>query len=62
MFGKGIQKQLDKKDMTAYRLAQKSGVSRATVSRIINDIQRWPSLSSLEAICKVLGCKIKDLL
>ena len=56
MYGKGLRKQLDRKEMTAYRLSLESGVNKAVLSRILSGKSKYPTTQTLEKICKVLGC------
>ena len=44
-------------------LAEKTGISRSTISRMRSNV--YPTrieIDTLDRICKVLGCKIQDLL
>jgi DNA-binding Xre family transcriptional regulator len=48
-----------KKDINGDKLAELSGLSRPTVSRIVNGKQVLPT--NLEAVLKVLGLKMADV-
>lgn len=43
-------------------IAQKTGLSRATVSNILNKKQANPKIESLIKIANVLDCSVEDLI
>jgi len=44
MCGQGLRNQLDKNSMTAYRLAQETGVDKGALSRILSGKSKYPAL------------------
>lgn len=48
------------KDVSLYRLAQRTGRARSAITQIANG-QRTPSLETVMEICDALGCQIGDL-
>ena len=55
-------KLLKERNMTAYRLAKESGVSRGQLSDLINGKKPNPSINTVIKIAKVLGCKVDDII
>lgn len=49
----------DQKDMSRYRLAQKSGVSQSSISTLLNR-QSIPTIPTLEKICDGLGVTLSQ--
>lgn len=49
----------DQKDMSRYRLAQKSGVSQSSISTLLNR-QSVPTIPTLEKICNGLGVTLSQ--
>lgn len=56
-----IREVLEEKNKTNNWLADKLGVDPVTISRYVNN-HRQPSMETLQAIAKVLGVKMKDLI
>ncbi len=50
------------KNLTQEELANLSGISRATISRLENGEEVEVKLSTLEAIANALGCAIPDII
>lgn len=48
-------------EMSISELARKSGVSRATLSRMINNHSNGINLQTISRICKALSCQPGDL-
>jgi len=53
---------LEKRGWTAYRLAQESGIHPSVLSKYVNNQVREISLETLDALCKTLGCRAGDLI
>ena len=47
--------------MTIDDLAEKSGVPKGTLNKITNGVTKSPSVESIKAIAKALGCTLDDL-
>ena len=43
-------------------LAKATGLSRVSISQILNNKQKNPKLTSLEKIADVLGCSVTELI
>lgn len=56
-----IKKIMDEKNITAYELSKRSGISQSTFSNLINR-GNDPSLETLKNICNGLGIKMSDLM
>lgn len=56
-----LQKMLDQKGITAYRLCKNTGLSYVTVNQIING-KVSGSISTLEKICDDLNCQPGDII
>lgn len=50
------------KNMTQEELASRSGISRATISKLENGEEVEVKLSTLDAIADALGCTIPDII
>lgn len=50
-----------KADMTIDELAEKSGVPKSTINKIIGGITKAPTLDNIKAIAKALGIRLSDL-
>ncbi len=53
---------LGERRMTQARLAQKTGIRPATINELYHELADRVSLDQIDAICKVLDCKLTDLL
>jgi len=53
---------LEKRGWTAYRLAQESGLHPSVLSKYVNNQVREISLETLDALCKSLACRAGDLI
>lgn len=60
--GAKLRAQMDKARLTSAQLADKSGVSTSTISRILNDRAPNTNAFTLYALCDALGCSQYDLL
>ena len=49
-------------DISVIALAEKSGLSYSTISKLRNRIPSRLDLDTLNALCQVLGCKVGDLI
>ncbi len=49
------------KRIKIYELAQISGISRSTITRLYYDQTNTVSFNTLEKLCKALECKLDDL-
>jgi putative transcriptional regulator len=52
---------LEKRGWTAYRLAQESGIHPSVLSKYVNNQVREISLDTLNSLCKALSCRAGDL-
>lgn len=59
--GENIRREIKKKRITQYELAEICGVTPALMSYVLNGL-RSPSLDMMMRISKQLGCTIDDLL
>jgi putative transcriptional regulator len=57
-----LDKLLEKRGWTAYRLAQKSGIHPSVLSKYVNNQVREISLDTLNALCEALTCRAGDLI
>lgn len=48
------------KKLTSAQLAEMSGVTQSTIEKITSGVNTNPTLETLQAICKVLGCTLND--
>jgi len=62
MYGKGIIKLMLARQLSAYKLAKLTGISKSTISRITRDIHATPRIKTLAKIADALKVRIKDLL
>ena len=46
--------------MTTAELAEKSGVPKGTLDKILSGVTKDPKLETLKAIARVLGCTLDD--
>jgi putative transcriptional regulator len=53
---------LEKRGWTAYRLAQESGIHPSVLSKYVNNQVREISLDTLNALCEALTCRAGDLI
>lgn len=51
-----------KRNITAVQIQQETGINVATISRIINEKHNNLGLDMVDKLCRVLDCKIQDLL
>ena len=56
-----LDKQLEKRRWTAYRLAQESGIHPSVLSKYVNNQVKEISLDTLNALCETLTCRAGDL-
>lgn len=56
-----INKLKQEKKLTNAQLSQLSGVTRSTLDKITAGINKNPTLDTLQAICRALGCRLDDL-
>ena len=57
-----LDKLLQKRGWTAYRLAQESGIHPSVLSKYVNNQVREISLDTLDALCSSLSCRAGDLI
>jgi DNA-binding Xre family transcriptional regulator len=57
-----LDKVLQKRGWTAYRLAKESGIHPSVLSKYVNNQVREISLETLDAMCKTLACRAGDLI
>jgi putative transcriptional regulator len=57
-----LDKLLEKRKWTAYRLAKESGIHPSVLSKYVNNQVREISLDTLDALCKTLDCRAGDLI
>ena len=55
-----INKLKKEKGLTNAQLAEKSGVTLSTIDKITSGVNKNPKLDTLQAICRVLGCRLDD--
>lgn len=53
---------LEKRGWTAYRLAKSSGIHPSVLSKYVNNQVREISLDTLNALCEALNCRAGDLI
>lgn len=56
-----IKVMLAKNDMTQTQLAERSGVSQATISKLNSGAAKQIPIDALDAFCKVFDCQPSDL-
>lgn len=61
LFGENLKKLMDEKNITAAELAEKTNLSRATISKYINKKQS-PKPKAIINLSIVLGISIQDLI
>jgi putative transcriptional regulator len=57
-----LDKLLEKRGWSAYRLAQESGIHPSVLSKYVNNQVREISLETLNSLCKALSCRAGDLI
>ena len=57
-----LDKLLEKRGWTAYRLAQESGIHPSVLSKYVNNQVREISLDTLDALCRSLACRVGELI
>ena len=57
-----LDKLLEKRGWTAYRLAKESGIHPSVLSKYVNNQVREISLDTLNALCEALTCRAGDLI
>lgn len=57
-----LDKLLEKRGWTAYRLAKESGIHPSVLSKYVNNQVREISLDTLDALCRTLACRAGDLI
>lgn len=57
-----LDKLLEKRGWTAYRLAKESGIHPSVISKYVNNQVREISLDTLDALCRTLACRAGDLI
>jgi len=57
-----LDKLLEKRGWSAYRLAQESGIHPSVLSKYVNNQVREISLETLDAMCRTLACRAGDLI
>lgn len=57
-----LDKLLEKRGWTAYRLAKESGIHPSVLSKYVNNEVRQISLDTLNALCEALTCRAGDLI
>ena len=50
------------RNITAVKIQQETEINAATISRIINEKHNNLGLDMVDKLCRVLDCKIQDLL
>lgn len=60
--GYNLRKIRESKGMTQGELAEKSGISRITICRIENGIQKDLMVGNLNKLATALGCNVSDLI
>lgn len=53
---------LKEKKISRYRLAKLSGISECTITRIINEQNKDPKISTVKAIAKALNVDINEII
>lgn len=62
MIVNNIPVQMAKKRMNIQKLAEATGLSRTTLSNIVNDKFTRIDLKTIDVLCKALECNTQDLL
>jgi DNA-binding Xre family transcriptional regulator len=57
-----LDKLLEKRGWTAYRLAKESGIHPSVLGKYVNNQVREISLDTLDALCRTLACRTGDLI
>ena len=57
-----LDKVLEKRGCTAYKLAKESGIHPSVLSKYVNNQVREISLDTLNALCEALKCRAGDLI
>ena len=52
---------LNDKHISRYKLSKLSGVNESTITRLINEKNKDPKLSTVKAIAKALGVDINEI-
>lgn len=53
---------LNDKHISRYKLSKLSGVNESTITRLINEKNKDPKLSTVKAIAKALGVDINEII
>lgn len=61
MFSKNLKKQMEKNDITKLELAQKLGVSPASVTHWTTGV-KTPRMDKVDKMCIIFGCNRSDLI
>lgn len=61
-FGEVLSEELDRRDMTAYKLSKESGVSRQYISALLLGKIAEPNLSKAADIAEALGMTVQDFI
>ena len=59
-FSQKLKAKVEERQMTGARLADVSGISRATITHLMRG-RNHPSWDSVQRICKALDCKFEEL-
>jgi transcriptional regulator with XRE-family HTH domain len=62
MIGANVKELLEARNMTQYRLAKMSGISRSYICELVKGKYQNPSIQILKAISKALGVSITRLM
>lgn len=57
-----IDKILEDNRVSAYWLAQESGITYASIHKIVNNKVKSVNLDTLEKLCKALKCDLPDIM
>lgn len=55
-------KLLEERNITRYRLSKLSGINESTITRLINEKNKDPKLSTVKAIAKALDVDINEII
>lgn len=55
-------KLLEERNITRYRLSKLSGINESTITRLINEKNKDPKLSTVKAIAKALDIDINEII
>lgn len=59
---KRLLKLLEERNITRYRLSKLSGVNESTITRLINEKNKDPKLSTVKAIAKALDVDVNEII